>query len=76
MCSNLPDLNPTKSLLTSIEFEEEEVEVEAEEREVDLDVLAFAFEEVEEEGLDFFEGATDLATGAISETCRIDPVSS
>ena len=73
MCSNLPDLNPTRSLLTSIEEVEE---VEAEEREVDLDVLAFAFEEVEEEGLDFFEGATDLATGAISETCRIDPVSS
>lgn len=73
MCSNLPDLNPTRSLLTSIEEVEE---VEAEEREVDLDVLAFAFEEVEEEGLDFFEGATDLATGAISETCRVDPVSS
>ena len=73
MCSNLPDLNPTNSLLTSLgELEE----VEAEEREVDLDVLAFAFEEVEEEGLDFFEGATDLATGAISETCRVDPVSS
>jgi len=73
LCSNLPDLNPTRSLLTSIEEVEE---VEAEEREVDLDVLAFAFEEVEEEGLDFFEGATDLATGAISETCRVDPVSS
>jgi len=67
-------LNPTNSLLTSIGFDV--VEEEVEEVVLDLDVLAFAFVvEEEEEGLDFFEFVACFATGAISQTCKMDLVS-